>query len=159
MGTTWRGGRSATGMRFGIAAASFNDFIVDRLVHGAVEMIVASGGDRDAIDVAWCPGAVELPLVARRLAQSGAYDAVIAIGAVIRGGTPHFEFVAGQASSGLARVALDADLPVSFGVLTVDTIEQAIERAGTKMGNKGGEAALAAIEMVSLLRGMSGEVG
>ena len=159
MGTTWRGGRIATGMRFGIAAGSFNEFIVEKLVKGAIETIVASGGDSDSIDVAWCPGAVELPLVAKRLADTGRYDAVIAIGCVIRGGTPHFDFVAAQASSGLARVGLDADLPVSFGVLTVDTIEQAIERAGTKMGNKGGEAALAAIEMVGLLRGMAGEAG
>lgn len=152
MGTIYRGGRSATGMRIAIAAGAFNEFIVEKLVQGATQLIVASGGDLDAIDVAWCPGAVEVPLVAKRLADSGQYDAVLAIGCVIRGGTPHFDFVAGQASAGVARVALDSGLPVSFGILTVDTIEQAIERAGTKMGNKGAEAAIAAIEMVNLLR-------
>jgi len=156
MGTVWRGGRVATGMRFGIAAGAFNELIVDRLVQGAIELIAASGGDRDAIDVAWCPGAVEVPLVAKRLAESGNYDAVLAIGCVIRGGTPHFDFVAGQASSGVAKIALDSGVPVSFGVLTVDTIEQALERAGTKMGNKGAEAAIAAIEMVGLLRQLPG---
>ncbi|MCO4770536.1 MAG: 6,7-dimethyl-8-ribityllumazine synthase [Deltaproteobacteria bacterium] len=156
MGTTYKGGRSAAGMRFAIAAGAFNEFIVEKLVSGAIELIVASGGDRDAIDVAWCPGAVEIPLVAKRLAESGRYDAILGIGAVIRGGTPHFDFVAAQASNGLAKVQLDSDLPVSFGVLTVDTIEQAIERAGTKMGNKGAEAAIAAIEMVDLLRKLPG---
>lgn len=152
MGKVWKGGRSAAGMKFGIAAGAFNELIVEKLVRGAIELIEASGGAADDIDVAWCPGAVEIPLVAQRLVQSGRYDAVLAIGCVIRGGTPHFDFVAGQASSGLARVSLDSGVPVSFGVLTVDTIEQAIERAGTKMGNKGGEAAIAAIEMVDLLR-------
>jgi len=156
MGNTWKGSRSAAGMSFGIAAGAFNELIVEKLVSGAIELIKASGGDEDAIDVAWCPGAVEIPLVAKRLAESGRYDAVIGIGCVIRGGTPHFDFVAGQASSGLARVQLDTGVPVSFGVLTVDTIEQAIERAGTKMGNKGGEAAIAAIEMVDLLRKLPG---
>lgn len=152
MGKVWKGGRSAADMKFGIAAGAFNELIVDKLVRGAIELIEASGGEADDIDVAWCPGAVEIPLVAQRLVQSGRYDAVLAIGCVIRGGTPHFDFVAGQASSGLARVSLDSGVPVSFGVLTVDTIEQAIERAGTKMGNKGAEAAIAAIEMVDLLR-------
>ena len=156
MGSTFRGGRIATGMKFGIAAGSFNELIVDRLVSGAIDLITASGGSADDIDVAWCPGAVEVPLVAQRLAASARYDAVLALGCVIRGGTPHFDFVAGQASAGLARIALDTGVPVSFGVLTVDTIEQAIERAGTKMGNKGGEAALAAIEMVDLLRKLPG---
>lgn len=154
MGTVYRGGRSAAGMKFGIAAGAFNELIVEKLVAGAIELVVASGGDRDAIDVAWCPGAVELPLVAKKLADSGRYDAVIGIGCVIRGGTPHFDYVSAQASNGLARVQLDAGMPVAFGVLTVDTIEQAIERAGTKMGNKGAEAAIAAIEMVNLLRAM-----
>jgi len=156
MGTTWRGRRLAAGMKFGIAAGSFNELIVEKLVSGALDAIVAAGGSAEAVDVAWCPGAVEIPLVAQRLAASGRYDAVLAIGCVIRGGTPHFDFVAGQASSGLARIALDTGVPVSFGVLTVDTIEQAIERAGTKMGNKGAEAALAAMEMVDLLRALPG---
>jgi 6,7-dimethyl-8-ribityllumazine synthase len=156
MGTTYRGGRSAAGMKIGIAAGAFNELIVEKLVSGAVELIAASGGDRADVDVAWCPGAVEVPLVAKRLAESGRYDAVLAIGCVIRGGTPHFDFVAGQASAGIARVALDTGVPTSFGILTVDTIEQAIERAGTKMGNKGAEAAIAAIEMVDLLRKLPG---
>ena len=118
MGTVYRGGRSAAGMKFGIAAGAFNELIVEKLVAGAIELIAASGGDRDAIDVAWCPGAVELPLVAKKLADSGRYDAVIGIGCVIRGGTPHFDYVSAQASNGLARVQLDAGMPVRNGLLS-----------------------------------------
>lgn len=149
----YEGSRMAPGKRFAIAAGRFNEFVVKALVEGAVTTLEAAGG---TVDVAWCPGAVEIPLVAQKLAESGRYDAIVAIGAVIRGGTPHFDFVAGQASAGIARVALDTGVPTSFGILTVDTIEQAIERAGTKMGNKGAEAAIAAIEMVDLLRKLPG---
>lgn len=138
--------------RFGIVVARWNHFVVDALVEGAIDTLVRHGVDAEAITVVKVPGSFELPVAARRMATSGRHDAIIALGAVIRGGTPHFEYVAGQTASGLARVGDDTGLPVSFGVLTVDSIEQAIERSGTKAGNKGEEAALSALEMVSLLR-------
>ncbi len=147
-----RGDLQVRDARLAVAAARFNSFIVDHLVAGALAVCRQHGLAEDAVDVVHAPGAFELPLVVKRLAASGRYDAVIAVGAVIRGGTPHFEYVAGACARGLAEVALQQDLPVAFGVLTVDTIEQAIERAGTKAGNKGAEAALSALEMVSLLR-------
>jgi len=145
------GDLTAAGRRFGIVASRFNDFIVGPLLDGALDAIRRHGGDLSAVDVAWVPGSYELPLVAKRMAVSGRYDAVIALGTVIRGATAHFDYVAGAASSGITSASLDADLPIVFGVLTTDTIEQAIERAGTKAGNKGFEAAATAIEMVSLL--------
>lgn len=148
MGEVFEGRRSAPGKRFAVAAGRFNEFIVKALVDGAVSTLEGAGG---SVDVAWCPGAVELPLVAKVLAESGRYDAVVAIGCVIRGGTPHFETVASMAANGIARASLSTGVPISFGVLTVESIEQAIERAGTKMGNKGAEAAMAAIEMATLL--------
>ena len=138
--------------RYGIAVARFNSFIVDRLLEGAIDALQKQGVmDRD-ITIAKVPGAYELPLAAKMMVSTGEYDGIIALGAVIRGGTPHFEYVAGECVKGLSQVGLDAGLPVTFGVLTVDTIEQAIERAGTKAGNKGAEAAMTAIEMVSLSR-------
>ncbi len=146
------GGFSADGARFALVASRFNSFIVDHLVQGAIDVLRRHGISEDAITLVRVPGAFELPLVARRLANTRRFDAVIALGAVIRGGTPHFDYVAGSCVRGLAEVNLSCDLPVAFGVLTVDTIEQAIERAGTKAGNKGADAALSAIEMVSLLR-------
>jgi len=142
----------ARGLRFGIVAARFNDFIVDRLVAAAVETLVAHGADPADIQVVRVPGAYEMPLAAKRMAASRRYDALVALGCVIRGATPHFDYVAGEASRGLARVSLDADIPLGFGVLTVETLEQAIERAGSKAGNKGADAALTAIQMVSVLR-------
>jgi 6,7-dimethyl-8-ribityllumazine synthase len=142
----------ATDARFCLIAARFNSHIVDNLVAGAMDTLMRHGARDTDVDLVRVPGAVELPLAAKRVADARKYDAIIALGAVIRGGTPHFDYVCSQASAGLAQVSLDAGLPVSFGVLTVDTIEQAIERAGTKAGNKGEEAALAAIEMVNLLR-------
>jgi 6,7-dimethyl-8-ribityllumazine synthase len=151
MGQVFEGGRSAAGRRFAVASARFNEFIVKSLVDGARGTLLAHGCKDEDLDLASCAGAMELPLLCKRLAESGRYDAVVAVGCVIRGGTPHFEYVAGQAAAGLARVALDTGVPVAFGVLTVESIEQAIERAGTKMGNKGAEAALAAIEMADLL--------
>ena len=154
-GRVFEGGRSAAGKRFAIAAGRFNELIVKSLVSGAQETLVARGARPDDIDLAWCPGAVELPLTAHTLAKSGRYDAVLAIGCVIRGGTPHFDFVASMAANGVARSALDTSVPIAFGVLTTDTIEQAIARAGTKMGNKGAEAALAAIEMANLIPQLS----
>lgn len=138
--------------RYAIVVARFNDLITERLLAGALDVLGRSGVDTTAVAVAWVPGAFEIPLVAQKLGETGRYDAVIALGAVIRGSTPHFDFVAGECSKGIANVGLKLGLPVINGVLTTNTIEQAIERAGTKMGNKGGEAAAAAIEMVGLLR-------
>jgi 6,7-dimethyl-8-ribityllumazine synthase len=145
---------SAAGHRYAIVAGRFNSFIVEHLVAGAIDCIKRHGGKAEHIDVIYAPGAYELPLVAQRVAAKKKHDAIIAVGAVIRGGTPHFDYVAGECSKGLATVAMEHNLPVAFGVLTVDTIEQAIERAGTKAGNKGVEAAMSAIEMVNLLKGV-----
>jgi 6,7-dimethyl-8-ribityllumazine synthase len=139
------------GGRYAIVVARFNDFITGRLLDGALDALRRHGVADDAITVAWVPGAFELPIVCRRFAQGGQHDAVIALGAVIRGSTAHFDYVAGEAAKGLASAG-GGDVPVIFGVLTTDTIEQSIERAGSKMGNKGGEAAVTAIEMVNLLR-------
>jgi len=142
--------------RYGIIVARFNSFIVDRLLDGALDALKKHGvQDRD-ISLVKVPGAYELPLIAKKMTVSGNYDAIIALGAVIRGGTPHFEYVAGECIKGLSQVGLSSGLPIAFGVLTVDTIEQAIERAGTKAGNKGEEAALTAIEMLSLTRQLEG---
>jgi len=149
--TTFEGHLGGEGLRVAIAASRFNEAIVTRLVDGAVDGLRRHGVDAGAIDVAWAPGAFELPLVAARLAACGAYDAVITLGAVIRGATGHYEHVAGQCAAGVQRAQLDAGIPIVFGVLTTDTIEQAVERAGTKAGNKGFEAAAAAIEMANLL--------
>ena len=138
--------------RFGIAVARYNSFIADRLLEGAVEALQKHGVMERDITVVKVPGAYELPLAVKLMLDQNSYDGIIAVGAVIRGGTPHFEYVAGECVKGLSQAGLDASLPVSFGVLTVDTIEQAIERAGTKAGNKGAEAAMTAMEMVSLSR-------
>jgi 6,7-dimethyl-8-ribityllumazine synthase len=150
--TTYEGKLRGDGLRVAILCARFNDFITDRLLAGARDGLVRHGVDEASITVVWVPGAFELPLVAKRLASSGEYDAIITLGAVIRGATGHYEHVAGQAASGVARASLDTGVPVVFGVLTTDTIEQAIERAGTKAGNKGFEAASTAIELADLLR-------
>jgi 6,7-dimethyl-8-ribityllumazine synthase len=149
---TIEGKLSAAGGRFCLVASRFNGFIVSSLVAGALDTLRRHGAEDDNLCLVWVPGAYEMPLVVRRIARLREFDAIIALGAVIRGGTPHFEYVAGEAAKGLAAAAAEHDLPVAFGVLTVDSIEQAIERAGTKAGNKGAEAALSAIEMVSLLR-------
>ncbi len=149
------GNLSGQGRKVCIVASRFNSFIVDQLETGAIDALVRHGTDRASIAVVKAPGAYELPLVVQRVAAGKKYDAIIAIGAVIRGGTPHFEYVAGECVKGISSVALKYDIPVSFGVLTVDTIEQAIERAGTKAGNKGAEAALSAIEMMSLLENLA----
>ena len=145
------GDLTATGRAFGVVASRFNEFIVRPLLDGALDAIRRHGGDLGAVDVVWVPGSYEIPLVAKRLALSGRYDGVVCLGAVIRGATRHFDYVAGGAASGISTVALEANMPVVFGVLTTDTIEQAIERAGTKAGNKGFEAAITAIEMASLM--------
>lgn len=146
------GGLRGDGLRVAIACARFNDLITERLLAGAMDGLVRHGVDAASITEVWAPGAFELPLVAKRLAASGAYDVVITLGAVIRGATGHYEQVAGQCASGIARASLDTGVPIVFGVLTVETIEQAIERAGTKAGNKGYESAETAIEMADLLR-------
>jgi 6,7-dimethyl-8-ribityllumazine synthase len=140
------------GLRVGIVCARFNDLITERLLAGARDGLVRNGVDDDAVTVAWVPGSFEIPLAARTMASSGRFDAVICLGAVIRGATGHYEQVANQCAAGIARAALDSGVPVIFGVLTTDTIEQAIERAGTKAGNKGFEAALGAIESVRVLQ-------
>jgi 6,7-dimethyl-8-ribityllumazine synthase len=149
--TVYEGHLSGGGLRVAIAASRFNEAITSKLLEGALDGLRRHGVDPETIDVAWAPGAFELPLVAGRLASSGVYDAVITLGAVIRGATGHYDFVAGQCAAGIQRVQLDSGIPVVFGVLTTDTIEQAVERAGTKAGNKGFEAACTAIEMVNLL--------
>ncbi len=137
--------------RFGIVVSRFNSFVVESLLSGAIDTLVRHGAKAEDIHVVRVPGAFEMPIAAQRMAE-GEYDAIIAIGAVIRGGTPHFDYVAGEATKGLATVSLESSVPVTFGLLTVDTIEQAIERSGTKAGNKGAEAAMSAIEMVNLLK-------
>ncbi len=140
------------GARFAVVCGRFNDLITRRLLDGALDALARHGADADAVDVAWCPGAFEIPLVAKTMAASGRYDAVLCLGAVIRGATSHYDYVAGGVASGIQQAAMETGVPVLFGVLTVDTIEQAIERAGTKAGNKGAEAAVGAVEMVNLLR-------
>lgn len=142
----------AQGLKIGIVAGRFNEFIGSKLLSGAIDTLKRHGMDEDAISVAWVPGAFEIPLIAKKMAKSGKYDAVICLGAVIRGATAHFEYVSAEVSKGITSVGLDSEIPVIFGVLTVDSIEQAIERAGTKAGNKGSEAAAAAIEMVNLIK-------
>lgn len=142
-------------MRIALIASRFNQFIVDQLVSGARDALSRRGVLQSQSDLMWVPGAFELPLLADRMARSGRFDAIIALGAVIRGGTPHFEYVAGECARGLSRVALDHGIPVSFGVLTTDNIEQALERAGTGAGNKGFDAAMTAIEMIETLRDLS----
>jgi 6,7-dimethyl-8-ribityllumazine synthase len=146
------GGLSAAGLKFAIVASRFNALIVEPLVAGAVDAIVRTGGSDNDIAIVRCPGAWELPQVVRQVVARGGFDAVIALGCVIRGATPHFDYVAGEAAKGIAGVAAATDVPISFGVLTTDTIEQALERAGTKAGNKGFDAAMSAIEMATLFR-------
>lgn len=140
--------------RYALVVGRFNSFVVESLVDAAVDTLQRHGIDNDSITIYRVPGAYEIPLAAQRVARTGNFDAVLALGAVIRGGTPHFDYVAGESASGVTNVSLNTDLPVIFGVLTLDTIEQAIERAGTKAGNKGADAAMTALEMVSLFRKM-----
>lgn len=142
----------AEGLKFGIVVSRFNEFITNKLVGGALDVLRRHGASDDDIDIAWVPGAFEIPLVAQKMAESKKYDAVICLGAVIRGATPHFDYVSAEVTKGVAHVGLETKVPVIFGVLTTDTIEQAIERAGTKAGNKGSDAALSAIETVNLLK-------
>ncbi len=150
--TRIEGDFNASGARVAIVAGRFNSFVVDHLISGAIDCLQRHGISVKDIDVFYAPGAYELPLLAQRVAGKKKHDAIIALGAVIRGGTPHFDYVAGECTKGLATVSMQFDLPVTFGVLTVDSIEQAIERSGTKAGNKGVEAAMSAIEMINLLK-------
>ncbi|MBW2708312.1 MAG: 6,7-dimethyl-8-ribityllumazine synthase [Deltaproteobacteria bacterium] len=145
----------AKGMRFAIISSRFNEFISRKLMEGAIDALVRHDASKKDITVCWVPGAFEMPVVAKKLAMSNRYDAIICVGAVIRGATSHFDYVANEVSKGIASVSLDTGIPISFGVLTTDNIEQAIERAGSKAGNKGFESAMAAIEMVSLFKDMT----
>ena len=154
MSTTYEGKLLGEGLRFGIAASRFNELIVSRLLSGALDALRRHGVGEDATETAWVPGGFELPLVAKKMAESGKYDAVICLAAIIRGATPHFDYVAAEASKGIAQVSLATGLPVIYGVVTADTIEQAVERAGTKAGNRGADAAMSAIEMANLLRAL-----
>ncbi len=157
MAAVIEGSLDGRGLRIAVAAARFNELIVERLVAGAERALEENGVSRDAVDVIWVPGAFELPQVARWLAEAGRYDALVCVGCVIRGETPHFEYVAGQAAAGIERVAVDTGLPVTFGVLTVETLDQALQRAGGKDGNKGAQAAAAAIELATLRRRLRGD--
>ena len=154
--TRFEGSMNGGSHRYAIVASRFNGFIVDRLIEGALDTLTRHGVSSDDVEIFKVPGGFELPLAADKVAERGQCDAIIALGAVIRGSTPHFDFVANEATKGLAQVSLDRKMPIAFGVLTCDTIEQAIERAGTKAGNKGSEAAATAIEMVNLLRSIAG---
>ena len=155
MGQVFEGELLAKGMRFGLVVGRFNEFITSKLLSGALDALQRHGAESGNIDIAWVPGAFEIPLVAKKMTARG-YDAVICLGAVIRGATPHFDFVASEVAKGIALVGLESGLPVTFGVVTADSIEQAIERAGTKQGNKGFDAAVSALEMANLLKKMEG---
>jgi 6,7-dimethyl-8-ribityllumazine synthase len=155
MGLTYEGKLVATGLRFGIVVSRWNSFITERMLSGALDALTRHGAESDAVDVARVPGTWEVPLIAQRMVRSGRYDAVACVGCLIRGTTPHFEYLAAEVTKGLAQVSLESGVPVTYGIITVENLEQAIERAGSKAGNKGAEAAMAAIEMANLLRGMS----
>lgn len=148
----YEGKMTSKDMKIGIVVARFNEFITSKLLGGAIDALTRHDISEDSIDVAWVPGAFEIPLIAQKMAKSGKYDAVIALGAVIRGSTTHYDYVCSEVSKGIANVSMNSDIPVMFGVVTTENIEQAIERAGTKAGNKGYDCALGAIEMVNLIR-------
>lgn len=152
--SVFEGDLIGSGLKIGVVVSRFNELLSSRLLSGALDALGRHGVDAGAIDTAWVPGAFEIPFVAGRMAASGKYDAVIALGVVIRGATPHFDYVAAEVSKGIAKASMDSGVPVMFGVVTADSIEQAVERAGTKQGNKGWDAALAAIEMAKLLKTM-----
>ncbi len=159
MGKLFEGALLGKGLKFGVVVSRFNEFITLKLLEGARDAFARHGVSADDIDIAWVPGSFEIPLVARKMAELKRYDAVVCLGAVIRGATPHFDYIASEVAKGIARVSLDTGLPVSFGVITADTLEQAIERAGTKAGNKGFDAAVNAIEMGNLLRSIASGTG
>ncbi|MGB4442230.1 MAG: 6,7-dimethyl-8-ribityllumazine synthase [Coriobacteriia bacterium] len=151
----YEGDLMGSGLSVGIVVSRFNELLTTRLLGGATDALTRHGVAEEDVDVAWVPGAFEIPLVAAKMASSGKYDTVLALGVVIRGGTPHFEYVASEVSKGIAKISMDTGVPVMFGVITADTIEQAVERAGTKHGNKGWDAALAGIETVKVLRAIT----
>jgi len=154
MGKHFEGKLLGEGLKFGLIISRFNEFVSKKLLEGAQDALLRHGVKEEDIDIAWTPGSFEIPLVAKKLAQTKKYDAIICLAAVIRGGTPHFQYIAAEVTKGIAKVGLDAELPVIYGVITADTLEQAIERAGTKAGNKGFDAAVSAIEMANLVRGI-----
>lgn len=145
----------ARGLRFGLIVSRFNEFLSTRLLEGALDALKRHDASLDTIDVAWTPGAFEIPLVAKKMAASKKYDALVCLAVIIRGGTPHFDYIASEVAKGIAQVNLETGIPVAFGIITADTIEQAVERAGTKSGNKGWQAAVSAIEMANLIKTMS----
>ncbi|ADU30068.1 6,7-dimethyl-8-ribityllumazine synthase [Evansella cellulosilytica DSM 2522] len=155
MGKVFEGNLVGTGLKVGIVTARFNEFITSKLLGGAEDALKRHGVEENDIEVAWVPGAFEIPLIAKKMAESGKYDAVLTLGTVIRGSTPHFDYVCNEVAKGVGSLSLTTGIPVIFGVLTTDTIEQAIERAGTKAGNKGYETAVGAIEMANLCKGIS----
>ena len=152
----YEGKMTSKDMKIGIVVARFNEFITSKLLGGAIDALTRHDVSEDSIDVAWVPGAFEIPLIAKKMAECGKYDAVICVGAVIRGSTTHYDYVCSEVSKGIANVSMNSDIPVMFGVVTTENIEQAIERAGTKAGNKGYDCALGAIEMVNLIREIEG---
>lgn len=152
MANIYQGTLIGTGIKIGIVVSRFNEFITSKLLSGALDALVRHGVNENDIDIAWVPGSFEIPITADKLAESGKYDAVICLGALIRGATPHFDYIAAEASKGVAQVGLKTGVPTIFGILTTDNIEQAIERAGTKSGNKGSDAAISAIEMANLFK-------
>ena len=159
MAKTFEGNLSGQGLSLAIVVSRFNRLVTERLLAGAHDALARHGVDQEKVDVAWVPGSLELPLAARRLAERGRYDAIVCLGAVIRGETPHFDYVASQAAAGISRVALDSGVPTIFGVITANTLEQALERAGGKAGNKGYDAVVTAIEMANLLEQVEGTGG
>ncbi len=152
---TYEGKLIAKDLKFGIVVSRFNEFLSSRLLEGAIDALKRHDAAEENIDVAWTPGSYEIPLIAKKMADSKIYDGIICLGVIIRGDTPHFEYIAGETAKGIAKAGLDSNIPISFGVITSDNIEQAIERAGTKSGNKGWQAALSAIEMANLIKNMS----
>ncbi len=154
MAKHYEGNLLGTGLRFGVVNSRFNNFITYHLLEGAQDALTRHGVSPEDIEIAWTPGSFEIPLIAQKMAQSGKFDAIICLGAVIRGSTPHFEYIASEVSKGIARISLNTGIPVIFGIITADSLEQAIERAGTKMGNKGFDAAVSAIEVANLLRSL-----
>jgi len=155
MGKCFEGMLVGKGLKFGLVLSRFNEFITKKLLEGAQDALLRHGVNEEDIETAWVPGSFEIPLVAKKLAETKRYDAVICLGTLVRGGTPHFEYIAAEATKGIAKVGLETGLPVIYGIITADTLEQAIERAGTKKGNKGFDAAVAAIEMANLVKGIS----
>ena len=154
MNKQFQGNLLGKGLRFGLVVSRFNEFITKKLLEGAQDALIRHGVNEADIEIAWVPGSFEIPLIAKKLAQSEQYDAIICLGTVIRGGTPHFEYISAEVTKGVAKVGLETGLPVAYGIITADTLEQAIERAGTKLGNRGFQAAENAIEMANLVKGM-----